>query len=149
MWLAALLLLLLPLSRAGAPPAPWFGPTAVWTPPWFSPATPLQYLPDPASPGNPPPSLIAQGMRSAVFNRLMPEGELYPGGPAHQLSDGRIFTPKWKLAGPSPVHLRPFTTRRRQAGESFFQATNQPTTFGTADLEKCCNLCGSSCKHRL
>ena len=102
MWLAALALLLLPLlAAAGAPPPPWFGPTAVWTPPWFSPAVPLQYLPDPAAPGNPPPHLIAQGMRSAVFNRLMPEGELYPGGPAHQLSDGRIFTPKWKLAGPS------------------------------------------------
>ena len=102
MWLAAFALLLLPLlAAAGAPPPPWFGPTAVWTPPWFSPAVPLQYLPDPAAPGNPPPHLIAQGMRSAVFNRLMPEGELYPGGPAHQLSDGRIFTPKWKLAGPS------------------------------------------------
>ena len=89
----------LALALGGAPPAPWFGPTAVWTPPWFAPLEAEQQLPDPAVRGGrwePPPWMMAQGIRSAVFNRLMPEGQLYAGGPAHQLSDGRIFTPAWK-----------------------------------------------------
>ena len=94
--------LVLILIAAGSadqpPPAPFFGPTQVWTPPWFAPTTPVQELPTPTEIAGMPgmsPWLIAQGIRSAVFNRLLPEGELYPGGPQHQLSDGRIFVPKW------------------------------------------------------
>lgn len=99
---AVLLLLLLLASPAGSerpPPPPFFGPTQVWTPPWFAPTDPVQQLPTPTELAGMPgmsPWLIAQGIRSAVFNRLMPEGELYPGGPQHQLSDGRIFVPKWR-----------------------------------------------------
>ena len=94
-----LLLLAAPTGSERPPPAPFFGPTQVWTPPWFAPTDPVTVMPTPTELAGMPgmsPWLIAQGIRSAVFNRLMPEGELYPGGPQHQLSDGRIFVPKWR-----------------------------------------------------